>query len=420
MADTLSRPSCTGENHDQCGICSVIIDVPVKKPDLLRQEQLADPELEKIVKELEATDEVTAQRWTERGYMMDQGVLYRFNPDSDSESPQLVVPAGQQEDILKQCHDSAVAGHPGIDNTYRKVSQLYFFTGMRRKIADYVTACVHCQRYKATNKKPPGLLQTPVMNQRNEVLAIDLFGPLPEGEDGERWILLVEDTATRWVELYARKDATAEACARVLIEEFFMRFGLPRRIISDNGVQFISAVMRQCMSALGVKQNLVPLYHPEANPAERKNRDLKVQLARLVEGDHKTWPKNLPVIRFALNSAVCRTTGTTPAYLTFGREMRSPSEATHDQRAILDKDNFVPQITPYLRRFLNSLSAVRERVEKQQDKGKEYADQSRRQVDLQVGDKVLLKSHLLSNTSKALTAKFLPRRDMHKDKPTST
>ncbi|XP_041981036.1 uncharacterized protein LOC121734489 [Aricia agestis] len=411
VADTLSRPICSGETRDQCGICSVIIDVPVKKPDLLRQEQLADPELEKIVKELEANDEVAAQRWTERGYMMDQGVLYRYNPDSDSESPQLVVPADQQEDILKQCHDSAVAGHPGIDNTYRKVSQLYYFTGMRRIITDYVKACVQCQRYKASNNKPPGLLQTPVMNQRNEVLAIDLFGPLPEGEEGERWILLVEDTATRWVELYAIKDATAEACARVLIEEFFMRYGLPRRIISDNGVQFISAVMRQCMSVLGVTQNLVPLYHPEANPAERKNRDLKAQLARLVEGDHRTWPKNLPVIRFALNSAVCRTTGTTPAYLTFGRELRSPSEATHDQRAILDKDNFVPQITPYLRRFLNSLSAIRERVEKQQDKAKEYADQSRRQVDFQVGDKVLLKSHLLSKGSKALTAKFMPRRD---------
>ncbi|CAG4960954.1 unnamed protein product [Colias eurytheme] len=169
--------------------------------------------------------------------------------------------------------------------------------------------------------------------------------------------------------------------------------------------------MRQCMSVLGVTQNLVPLYHPEANPAERKNRDLKAQLARLVEGDHSTWPKNLPVIRFALNSAVCRTTGTTPAYLTFGRELRSPSEATHDQRAILDKDNFVPQITPYLRRFLSSLSAIRERVEKQQDKAKEYADQSRRRVEYKVGDKVLLKSHLLSKGSKALTAKFMPRRD---------
>ncbi|PZC79417.1 hypothetical protein B5X24_HaOG216412 [Helicoverpa armigera] len=295
VADTLSRPICSSDSRDSCGICSVICDLPTKTPSELRSEQLSDPEVEKIVKELEGPDDVAAQRWLERGYLMDQGVLFRYNPDSESESPQLVISASHVPNILKELHDSPTAGHPGIDRTYQKVGQLYYFTGMRRIITDYVKACIHCQRYKATNAKPPGLLQTPVMNQRNEVLAIDLFGPLPEGDQGERWILLVEDTATRWTELYALKEATAEACAHILIEEYFMRFGLPRRIISDNGVQFVSAVMRQCMTVLDIKQNFIPLYHPESNPAERKNRDLKAMLAHLVEGDHTSWPKKLPV-----------------------------------------------------------------------------------------------------------------------------
>lgn len=412
IADTLSRPICSSETRDSCGICSIICDLPAKSTDQLRQEQLSDPEVMKIVKELEGTDEVASRRWNERGYLINRGVLYRHNPDSESESPQLVIPADQVISILKELHDSSLAGHPGIDRTYYKVAQLYYFTGMRRIITDYVKACIHCQRYKASNAKPSGLLQTPVMNQRNEVLAIDLFGPLPEGDQGERWILLVEDTATRWTELYALKDATADACARILMEEYFMRFGLPRRVISDNGVQFVSAVMRQCMSVLGIKQSLVPLYHPEANPAERKNRDLKQMLAQLVEEDHTSWPTKLSLIRFALNGAKCRTTGITPAYLTFAREMRSPTEVTHDIRAILDKNNFVPQITPYLRKFIDSLSAIRERVEIQQDKTKEYADQSRRPAEnFQVGNLVLLKSHVLSSALKNITAKFAPRRD---------
>ncbi|XP_061724302.1 uncharacterized protein LOC133530409 [Cydia pomonella] len=412
VADTLSRPVCSGDSREDCGVYSVVFDLPTKNPAELRREQLADPEVEKIVKEVEGSNEVASRRWTERGYLMEQGVLYRYNPDSDSETPQLVIPISLRAEILKECHDSPVAGHPGVDRTYQKIAQLYYFTGMRRIITDYVKACIHCQRYKAINTKPPGLLQTPLMNQRNEVLAMDLFGPLPPGDQGERWIFLVEDTATRWTELYALKDATAEACAVILVEEYFMRFGLPRRVISDNGVQFISAVMRQCMAALGIKQNLAPLYHPEANPAERKNRDMKPMLAQLVEEDHTSWPRKLPVIRFALNSARCRTTGKSPAYLTFGREMRSPTEVIHDLRAILGKDNFVPQITPYLQSFLNSLSGIRERVEIQQDKAKEYADASRRpSEEFEVGDLVLLKSHLVSNTSKDVTAKFLPRRD---------
>lgn len=75
---------------------------------------------------------------------MDQGVLYRYNPDSDSESPQLVIPANQVAEILRELHDSAIAGHPGVDRTYQKVSQNFYFTGMRRIITDYVKACIHC------------------------------------------------------------------------------------------------------------------------------------------------------------------------------------------------------------------------------------------------------------------------------------
>jgi hypothetical protein len=213
------------------------------------------------------------------------------------------------------------------------------------------------------------------------------------------------------VELYALPEATADACARVLIE-YFLRYGLPRRVISDNGVQFVSSVMRQCMTVLGVKQNFVPLYHPEANPAERKNRDLKVQLAQLVQNEHSSWPTKLPLIRYAMNSAVCRSTGVTPAYLTFGREMRSPTETCHDLRAILDKENFVSQITPYLQQFISSLTGIRERVEAQQDKTKENTDLSRRPGhSYSVGDKVLLTSHVLSKGAKALTSKFVPKRD---------
>ncbi|KAJ0170024.1 hypothetical protein K1T71_014630 [Dendrolimus kikuchii] len=330
VADTLSRPICSENSRAECGICSVICDLPTKTPTQIRQEQISDPEVEKIIKEIEGTEDVAAERWLKRGYLMDQGVLFRYNPDSESESPQLVVPAGQIVDILKKLHDSPTAGHPGIDRTYHKVAQLYYFTGMRRIITDYVKACIHCQRYKATNAKPPGLLQTPVMNQRSEVLAIDLFGPLPEGDQGERWILLVEDTATRWTELYALQDATAEACARILIEEYFMRFGLPRRIISDNGVQFVSAVMRKCMLVMDIKQNFVPLYHPEANPAERKNRDLKAMLAYLVESNHASWPKMLPLI---INGVIFNALNNT--HLTAATNIIADGVGTSDQHLFL-------------------------------------------------------------------------------------
>ncbi|GFU86484.1 transposon Tf2-8 polyprotein [Trichonephila clavipes] len=101
-------------------------------------------------------------------------------------------------------------------------------------------------------------LLTPVPAQRFETLAIDLFGPLPESKDGKRWILIIEDCTNKWVELFALPNATAKECAITLIEEVLLRYGIPRRLISDNGTQFVSAVMQQICYLLNIHQSLDP------------------------------------------------------------------------------------------------------------------------------------------------------------------
>ncbi|GBM45573.1 hypothetical protein AVEN_81024-1 [Araneus ventricosus] len=104
---------------------------------------------------------------------------------------------------------------------------------MRKFITNYVKNCLDCTRFKASNQKPSGLLQTQVQAQRFETIAIYLFGILPESKDKKKWIFIVEDVisfiSTRWVEVFALPNATTRECATVLMEEVFLRFGLPRR-----------------------------------------------------------------------------------------------------------------------------------------------------------------------------------------------
>ncbi|KAL0893865.1 hypothetical protein ABMA27_013975 [Loxostege sticticalis] len=273
---------------------------------------------------------------------------------------------------------------------------------MRQYVITYLKKCVDCQRYKADNRKPTGLLQTPATNRRFEVIAVDLFGPLPETDNKNKWILILEDTCSRWVELFALPNATAVDCAKILVSEVFLRYGVPRRILSDNGVQFISEVMQQVCHTFGITQSLSPVYHPQANPVERKNRDLKPQLAILVGKDHNTWDVHLPAIRFAMNSVVTSSTGYSPAYLTFGREMRAPADVISDMRAIVESDNAITTLTPYLRR----ISA------KAQSAQKRCADEGRRPApDYSAGDLVLLKTQGSNDTTRGQTPKFIPRRD---------
>ncbi|KAJ8732934.1 hypothetical protein PYW07_015533 [Mythimna separata] len=412
LADTLSRPVV--DNLDEasiCEVCPVVIDWPHRTPEEVRCSQLEDPTIAKIIEDLERDGEPATQ-WTERGYYVVHGVLYKVDLYGDSEEPLLVVPEANLADLMKELHDAPTAGHLGLDRTVKKIRERYFFPNMRSYVAKYIKDCELCQRYKPTNLKPAGLLQTPIPQHRFEVLAMDLFGPLPETDKGEKWIFLVEDVASRWVEIFPMVNSTADACAQILIEEVFLRYGFPRRIISDNGTQFVSAVMQKALFVLDIKQNLTPVYHPEANPAERKNRDMKQMLAMLVGPEHRNWAEALPAVRFALNTACNQGTGQSAAYLTFAREFRSPLTNTTDLRPIIEQENYVPQVTPYLRNFAEHLKEMKLRVEGQQDARKVVADRNRRPAPIfEVGDLVLVESRILSVKSKGITHKFAPRRE---------
>ncbi|GFX69010.1 pro-Pol polyprotein [Trichonephila clavipes] len=227
-----------------------------------------------------------------------------------------------------------------------------------------VKNCPDCIKYKASNQKTSGLLQTPVPAQRFETSAIDLFGPLPESKDGKRWNLIHEDCTTKWVELFALPNATAKECAITLIEEVLLR-------------------------------------------------DLKPRLAILVQDKHECWSEKLPFIRFALNTAKCETTGQTAAFLNIGRELRTPSEVVNDIRVVIRNDNFVPEITLYLKKFAKFSTQIREVVEEQQDSRKFYADKKRKAAPTyQPGEHVFVASHPLSNAAQGRSAKLMPRREV--------
>ncbi|GFV62466.1 uncharacterized protein TNCV_630451 [Trichonephila clavipes] len=125
---------------------------------------------------------------------------------------------------------------------------------------------------------------------------------------------------------------------------------------------------------------------------------------QLREGDgenkHDCWSEKLPFIRFALNTLKCETTGQTAAFLNFGRELRTPIEVVNDIQVVIQNDNFVPKITPYLKKFAKFSTQIREVVEEQQDSRKIYADKKRKPaLTYQPGEHVFVASHPLSNAA---------------------
>lgn len=385
-----------------------IADSSVAK-QITRADQMVDSEISKIILALEIGGgaESAAEHYRSRGFFVSSGRLYRFT-DEDGDFCPIVVPALCRPKILADFHGSAAAGHFGIDRTYAKVAARFFWPSMRRDVRQFVLSCAQCQRYKPITRPPQQLYQARAPARRFETVAIDLVGPIATVEGGKRQVLVMQDTATRWTEMFpvgcGKNDATAEECADLLVSEIAYRFGTPRRLISDNGTQFASRLFKAMCSLLDVHFELIPTHHPEANPVERRNRDLRSQLSIMVGEDHTTWPQRIAAIRFCFNTTVCSATGYSPAYLLFGCELRHPADSARDLREVVRGGSFHLDVQPYLARLAQTLEEVYET-------SRERSIQPTADSGYRMGQLVLIRSHGQSNARNSRSAKLLPRRD---------
>ncbi|GFU31621.1 retrovirus-related Pol polyprotein from transposon 297 [Trichonephila clavipes] len=126
VADMLSRPECHEEN-ELCEVYTVAIDVLSRSPKEIHDEQMKDEELVIIISCFEDPDKnVNYVNWVERGYLMNQGDLFRYAPDSESEEAQLVVPSHEITVILKNHHDAPMAAHYGAEGTYTRIAKNHY------------------------------------------------------------------------------------------------------------------------------------------------------------------------------------------------------------------------------------------------------------------------------------------------------
>ena len=104
---------------------------------------------------------------------------------------------------------------------------------------------------------------------------MDFLGPFPISRKGNKYILVITDQLTKWVEAYAVPDQTSETTTVKLVEEFVARFGALLEIHTDQGRNFQSDMFRAVCKLLGVTQTRTTPYHPVSNgQVERFNRSL--------------------------------------------------------------------------------------------------------------------------------------------------
>lgn len=325
------------------------------------------------------------QRYLDTHHLDQQGIWVR----KDSTKPwQVYVPSKARLQVLLHFHDSMTAGHPGADETERTIRQSYFWPEIRQDVRSHIDLCHLCACVKSTAIANPGL--TPrIPTKPWETVALDLMGPYPETQRKKRFILVVTDLFTRWVEAWAISRSEANVIINTLESDVWSRWGYPQTILSDNGPQFTGHEWAQACARWHVTHFSTPVYHPRANPTELRNREIKKGLRlELHNKSHTRWDKYLPSIVYRLRRRRNAATGFTPAQLMLGRDLPEPGQWNFQPPP--DKPDWI------------------QARQNQQRYQKKYSKPGR-QRQFEVGQQVLIRRPKLSSSEKRVHAGFLPR-----------
>lgn len=332
-ADSLSRNPLPNEaKHHEVSTIETAINVWEDTNILneIKEQQRADPKLKNIIQLLESKTELAT---FDRGnqFVLLNGILHRtrknkkhYNQRLIGEKQLLVIPSAMQNKVLEWAHDHPTAGHGGQQRTLYRLGTRVYWESMRKDVINYIASCNDCQRFKYNNAPTANPMQLHIINEPWHTIGMDIMGPFPTTAKQKRFLLVVVDYFTRWVELFPMNSTTSTSIANILTNEVFARYGFPKYILSDNGPQFVSDLFKNFCETLGIERKFTSNYHPQSNMTERVNRTLKPLIAIYAQNQSNSWDKEIHKLAFALRTAINETTGETPAFMMFGRDPRGP------------------------------------------------------------------------------------------------
>ncbi|GKB54012.1 putative reverse transcriptase domain-containing protein [Tanacetum coccineum] len=311
----------------------------------------------------------------------DDGEIYFFD--------RIWIPSvgGVRKLIMDEAHTSRYSVHPGADKMYYDLRDLYWWPGMKRDIAEYVSRCLTCSKIKAEHQKPSGLLQQPEIPEwKWEKLAMDFITKLPKSSSGYDTIWVIVDRLTKSAHfLPIREDYKTEKLAKIYVNEIVARHGVPVSIISDRDGRFTSHLWQALQEALGTRLDMSTAYHPQTDgQSERTIQTLEDMLRACVMDFGGSWDTHLPLIEFSYNNSYHTSIKCAPFEALYGRKCRSPVIWTEVGESQLIGPEIVQETT-------EKIFQIKERLKTARSRQKSYADKRRKPLEFEVGDRVLLK-----------------------------
>ena len=378
------------EDEDDSGVAIVHKDLKI------HEAQQKNKHLSNIIKSLK--DNGAKPKYRQK-YIIIDDVLYHVNTE---EELRIVVPDALQEAIIRETHEGMMGGHTGRDKTFDIIRRRYFWKNLAVQVYSYVGKCIKCNQQNLQMQTAP-LQEAPIARFPFERISIDLAGPYPESELGNRFCFTITDQFSGWVEAFPIPNKKSITLARILVNQIFARYSWCRVMVSDNGTEMVNDVMRAITQMGHIHHIKTSSYHPQSNTyAERPHRTMVDCLAKVA--GQTNWDLYLPSFCAAYNSSISASRKFSPFFLLYHREPILPLDTILKDRERYYGEDFLPQA---LERMHQAYRIVRRRLKEQGERNREYIDKKRRAKDVVfgVGDPVYVRNHQRTNK---LDAKWDP------------
>ena len=236
------------------------------------------------------------------------------------------LPAAEDKyQIIETLHNSLMGGHKGVNQTYKKIRQRYYWPGMRNDILDYIRKCPECQTKKIERiktREPMILTDTPI--EAFDKVSIDTVGKLRVTPRGNCHLLTMQCNLTKYLIAIPIPNLKATTIADCLAKYLICQFGAPRAMLSDRGTSFLSEVVEGLMRMFKIHHLTTSGYRPQTNGSLERSHAPLMDFIRAYSEKFDDWDSLAPFATFTYNTSVHASTNFTPFELVYGRVARFP------------------------------------------------------------------------------------------------
>jgi hypothetical protein len=238
------------------------------------------------------------------------------------------VPRKFRRLILAECRDSIWAGaHFGRDKTLQKILSKYYFKRIRDYVDYYCRTCVSCGNSKPKNHTvdlPLGVIEA---RYPGDMISIDLWEAGVTSSSGNIYILTAIDGFSKFAYAVPARNKRAETVAEALYTRVLINIGIPNRIHSDLGPEFVNETMKKLCEIFLMRKSGTTTYDPQGNAyAERIHRFFRNALTIFVRRDQRDWDKLInPLIMTYNDTPHDSLNGKSPAEVHLGRSLNTMS-----------------------------------------------------------------------------------------------